>query len=317
MDSLELFSRKIRISKNEIRQALTHYSFYDDKDELKANGRFIFKGMSVFKGQVAEILAKYYNGTGTQLQHILGNLFRIDYLNRLFDEWSLKSHIRCSTAFDINKHKHIFVFAIFGCVSELDSEKRRKFIFKYILNDQNQYVFNHVVRNKDFVHQAKEVSKHTLGQHISTKMQQTDDLLHKAIVVLGDGTVISEASSKSYRYARKKAMKMALGIISNISFEKYISESNYLERIQKRIAEEKEIKQQELQQRLAAKEIRRIAKIEEAKRIKKARDLARKKAQAEAKKHKAERVQLLAEKAVKEQRPMSSKKSRFLEDKKK
>ncbi len=317
MDSLELFSRKIRISKNELKQALTHYSFYESKDENKANGRLVFEGMFVFKGQVAEILAKYFNGNGTQLQHVLGNLFRKQYLNCLFDEWTLKKWVRVAENFDVNAHKHIFVYAIFGCISRLDVDIRRKFIFQYILCEQNKHILNHVTRNKDLIHQTKELAKKSLGKTIKTEMQITPDIRHKAIVSFTNGTVLAEATSKSYRYARKKAMKLALQIISNINLDKYINESNYIERVQKRIEEEKAKKQMQLQQKLAEKEKRRIQKIEEAKRIKKARDLARKKAQVEAKKRKAEREKILTIKASKEQRPLSANKRRYLEDKKK
>jgi dsRNA-specific ribonuclease len=317
MDSLEIFSRKIGIEKNSLKQALTHYSFYEDKDDSKANGRLIFKGMFVFKGQLADILVKYFSGNATQLQHILGNLFRNDYLNRLFDQWTLKKWVRASEKFDIKSHKHIFVYAIFGCIANVDNDKRRKFIFKYIINNENLHIFKHVTKNKDIVHQAKELAKITIGEKLKTKMLLTEDSLHKAVVLFNDGTIIAEATSKSYRYARKKAMKTTLEILSNINFDKYVNESNYLERVQKRIEEEKEKKHQELQQKLSEKEKKRLEQIEKAKRIKKARDLARKRAQAEAKKRKAEREKILAEKAAKEQRPLSAKKRRHLEDKRK
>ncbi len=317
MDSFELLNRNLGIEKNSLKQALTHYSFYENKDDNKANGKLIFAGMFVFKGQVAEILVNYFSGNATQLQHILGNLFRNEYLHRLFELWTLKKWTRHAEKFDINSHKHIFVYAIFGCISSMEYDKRREFIFKYIINNENLHIFKHVTKNKDVVHQAKELAKITIGEKLKTKMLLTDDALHKAVVLFNDGTVIAEATSKSYRYARKKAMKNTLEIISNINFEKYVNESNYIERLQKRIEEEKEKKKKELTQKLAEKEKRRQEKTEEAKRIKKARDQARKKAQSEAKKRKVERDKIIAIKVAKEQRPLSAKKRRFLEDKKK
>ncbi len=317
MDSLDLLSRKLGIEKTSLKQALTHYSFYENKEDSKANGRLVFAGMFIFKGQVAEILVKYFSGNATQLQQILGNLFRNDYLHRLFDQWTLKKWTRNSENFDVKSHKHIFVYAIFGCISNLEYDKRRKFIFKYLINNENSHLFKHVTRNKDVVHQAKELAKSTIGEKLKTKMFFTDDALHKAVVFFNDGTVIAEATSKSYRYARKKAMKLTLEIISKINFEKYVNESNYIERLQKRIEEEKEKRKNELQQKLDEKEKHRQEKTEKAKRIKKARDQARKKTQAEAKKRKAEKEKVLARKAAKEQRPLSAKKRRHLQDKKK
>ena len=65
--------RKI-FSRSQLRSVLTHSSFYEK--EGKGNSRYIFAGMFVFKGQVAEVLYRYFTGDGTRLQHILGNLFR-------------------------------------------------------------------------------------------------------------------------------------------------------------------------------------------------------------------------------------------------
>lgn len=317
MDNIELFSRRIGVDKHTLKDALTHHSFYEDKDEKNGNSRMVFTGMFIFKGQVAEILGTYFSGTGTQLQHILGNLFKNEYLNTLFDEWKLRKWVRTSETFNIKTHKHIFVYAVFGCISKIDDDKRRHFIFKYFLNEKNKHIFIHVKRNKDLVYQAKELAKITLGEKIKIEMQITEGLLHKATITFNNGIVIAEAISKSYRYARKKAMKSTLEIISAINFEKYISESNYIERIQKRIEEEKLRKQTELQKKLQEKEKQRLLKVETNKRIKKARDLARRQTQADAKKRKEERAKIQTTKEAKEQRPLSANKRRHLEDKRK
>lgn len=73
------------ISQAKLRNALTHSSFYDDKNQDKGNCRLVFLGMFGFKGREAMLLQKYYAGTGTQLQHTLGNLFTNERLIRLFD----------------------------------------------------------------------------------------------------------------------------------------------------------------------------------------------------------------------------------------
>lgn len=312
-----MLSKKLGIDKNSLKKALTHFSFYEAKDEAKANSRLVFAGMFIFKAQVAEILFKYFNGSGTQLQHILGNLFRTQYLNRLFDNWGLKSLVRTSENFDIETHKHIFVYAVFGCISNLDIDTRRRFIFKYILNEDNAHIINHFSKNKDLFSQVNEIARMLTGKKLITEMYLTEDGLHKAVVMYENSIVIAEAISKSYKYARKKAMKLSLEILSQINFEKYVEESNYLERIEKRIEAAKEKHSKEIALKIEAREKLRKEKLEESKKIRKYKDLARRKAQAEAKKRKAEKAEILAKMSAKNQAPMSAKKRRFLEDKKK
>ena len=47
-------------------------------------------------------------GAGTRLQHIQGNLFRNERLERQFDEWQLQQFARAGEKFDIKKLKHGF-----------------------------------------------------------------------------------------------------------------------------------------------------------------------------------------------------------------
>ena len=115
-DLRKLFSR------TQLREVLTHSSFYEDAG--KGNSRYVFAGMFVFKGMVAQVLYRYYTGEGTKLQHVLGNLFRNERLERLFDELKLKQFVRAGEYFDISTHKHIFVYAVFGYVTTLDEDVR-------------------------------------------------------------------------------------------------------------------------------------------------------------------------------------------------
>jgi len=57
---MDILASKLGISKNELKQALTHFSFYENKNEAKANSRLVFAGMYAFKGITADILYKYY-----------------------------------------------------------------------------------------------------------------------------------------------------------------------------------------------------------------------------------------------------------------
>ena len=317
MVSLPSLSAHLGIEKTKLKEALTHYSFYNIKDETKGNGRLVYAGMFIFRGQLAEIVFNYFAGSGTQLQHITGNLFKNEYLNLLFDKWKLKRFIRAGEGFDINSHKHVFVNAIFGCVSQLDQENRREFIFKFIICKETDHIFKHLKRNKNLIHQVNFIAIKTIGKKLTTIMKVTEEGIHRAIVQVDSDTIISIADSKSYKYARKKAMKSAIQTLSGLNMDKYINESDYLERIRRRDEDKREKRRLELKHKQEIKEQNKKERTEKLRLLKKSRDLERKKSQAEAKKRKTEREAMLAARAAKEQRPISANKRRHLEDKKK
>lgn len=315
MNNFETFIKHIGIDKNLLQLALTHFSFYEDKNEINGNGRLIFAGMFIFRGQLADILLLYTPGSGTQLQHLLGNLFCSEYLNRLFDIWNLKPKIRASAKFDILAHKHIFVYAIFGCVANLDTENRNRFIKKYFLNSENEHLFNHHRKNLDVKHQANMLSKAIVGKSLITIMSKTEEGLHCAEIFIKNDCLISKAISKSYRYARKKAIKMAIQVLSEINLKDFVNNSDYIERVSLRIEKQKEQKRIELENKIAIKKQKQNEKAEIAKQIKNTREKARRKAKELAKKQKEERAAIAAAKKNKETKAISSRKRRFLEDK--
>ena len=306
--------RKI-FSRARLREVLTHSSFYEK--EGKGNSRYVFAGMFVFKGQVADVLNKYFTGDGTRLQHILGNLFQKERLERMFDEWKLRQFVRAGEHFDIDSHKHIFVYAIFGYVSGLDEGLRNWFISKYILSDDVKHLFTHRKRNRDILSQADEIIRQADGRRLTLEMSLTEEGLHRASAVLSDGTVLCEATSKSWRYARTKASKMALNLLATPGRKALLSNPEYQARVKAKLDEEKAQRAQAIAERDAAKEALRAKKEEERAEIAKARDAKRRASQAEAKKRRAENAARAAAKAAKEARPMSARKRRHLEDKKK
>ena len=302
-------------SRSRLYEVLTHSSYY--KAEGKGNSRFVFAGMYAFKGLVAEVLFRYYTGDGTRLQHVLGNLFRQERLVRLFDEWNLQQFARAGEAFSIESHKHIFVYAIFGYVTTLDDEIRKWFISKYILNKEANYLLGHKPRNKNLLAQADDMVRQTDGRRLTIEMEQTAEGLHKAKIILSDGTLLCEAVSKSWRYARTKATKMALDMLAMPSRKYMLSNPEYQTRVAERLEAKRAQRRAEVEARDAAKEALRLEKKEKRKEIARARDAKRRASQAAAKKRKAENAARAAAKAAKEASPMSAKKRRFLEDKKK
>ena len=306
--------RKI-FSESRLREVMTHSSFYEK--EGKGNSRYVFAGMYVFKGLVANVLYRYATGDGTRLQHVLGNLFRQERLERLFGEWKLRQFVRAGENFDIDKHRHIFIYALFGYVSTLDENLQKWFIGKYIVNDETAYLFKHRKRNLDLFAQADEMVRRTDGRRLTLEMEVTDEGLNKAKAVLSDGSVLCEAVSKSWRYARTKATKMALNMLATPARKIMLSNPEYQARVQARIEEKKARRRAEIEERDAIKEALRTEKRERRKAIARIRDAKRRESQAAAKIRKAENARRAAIKAAKEARPMSANKRRYLEDKKK
>ncbi|MBR1699157.1 MAG: hypothetical protein IJ714_05170 [Bacteroidales bacterium] len=311
-----LFSDLRRIfSRAKLREVLTHSSFYEK--EGRGNSRWVFAGMFVFKGQVAAVLHQYFSGDGTRLQHILGNLFRTERLQRMYNEWRLCQFVRAGDGFDIESHKHIFVYAILGYVSSQEENLRNWFIGKYILSDDVRHLLTHRKRNRDLMAQADEIVRQMDGRRLSLEMSRTEEGLHVASAVLSDGTVLCLASSKSWRYARTKAAKMALNLLAAPGRKALLSNPEYQARMLARMEEEKARRTAAIAERDAAKKALREKWEAERAAIAKDRDAKRRASQAEAKKRKAENAARAAAKAAKEARPMSANKRRFLEDKKK
>lgn len=302
-------------SRSRLREVLTHSSFYER--EGKGNSRYVFAGMFVFKGMVADVLFRYYTGEGTRLQHVLGNLFRQERLEQLFDEWQLRQFARAGESFDIGKHKHIFVYAIMGYVSTLDENTRNWFISKYIINKDTEHLLSHWKRNSDLLAQADDMVRQTDGRRLTLEMEVTEDGLNRAKAMLSDGTVLCEAVSKSWRYARTKVTKMALNLLAMPSRKYLLSNPEYQARVLERKKAEQEQRKAEVEEREAQKKEAREKRKEDWKAECRARDAKRRASQAAAKKRKAENAARAAAKAAKESRPMSAKKRRFLEDKKK
>lgn len=269
-------------SRSRLREVLTHSSFYEQ--EGKGNSRYVFAGMYVFRGMVAQVLFRYFTGEGTRLQHVLGNLFRNERLARLFDEWQIRPFVRAGEKFDVDAHKHIFVYAIFGYVSSLDEELRHWFIGKYILNKENGHILLHRKRNANLLAQADAIVRQADGRRLGIEMEVTEEGLHRAKAVLSDGTVLCEAVSKSWRYARTKVTKLALNILATPFRKELLSDADYHARVLAREEEKTEQRRAEIEARDAAREALRQEKLKRRKELARQRDAERRKRQATAKK---------------------------------
>ena len=301
-------------SRARLREVLTHSSFYEQ--EGKGNSRYVFAGMYVFKGLVGDVLYHYAAGDGKRLQHVLGNMFRNECLERQFDEWNLWQFARAGEHFDINSHKHIFVYAIYGYVTTLDEETRQWFISKYIINEST-HLLGHKHRNRNLLAQADDIVHKTDGRRLTIEMEKDEDGLYRAKAMLSDGTLLCEAKSKSWHYARRKVAKLALDILAMPSRKYILSNPQYQARVLKRKEAELAQRKAEVEERETQKTEAREKRKESWKAERRALDAKRRAIQADAKKRKAENAARAAAKVAKENRPMSAKKRRYLEDKKK
>lgn len=210
----------------ELQKALTHKSFYSQKHEHKSNSRYVFSGMYVFKGNTAAILHKYIIATGTQLQHFLGNLFKNKYLEEIFDKYCLNKIIRCGETFDYTSYKHIFVYGFLGFIAEYsNNEVLNNFILSNFLIGKEHLILNNPKAGSITV-QCNYFSQILYSTNIVVESVPTTDTMNKFIVKTGSN-IIAQAESKSFRYARKKALKMALNFMSEIVSKKYTQTEEY------------------------------------------------------------------------------------------
>ncbi len=248
MNNYKSVALKFGISQTLLKNALTHYSFYEDKNEENGNGRYIFAGMYAFKGEVAKILATYISGTGTQLQHLLGNLFSNTILHTLFDDLKLNNLVRAGDNFDIKKHKHIFIYAVFGCIlMEVDDiEKIRRIIMKYFLSDVK------MPENKssklNFRNQADMLAKQVYNKKLLLKIEEKSGI-YRANIFIKDGELLFSEQSKSYRYARSKVLKSAIRVMTEMLAQPWEIDPNYQNTVKERIEKQQALRVAEIKQK--------------------------------------------------------------------
>jgi len=317
MKELNYLARRLGVSTSSLRKSLTHYTFYDDKNNPDSNSRYVFAGMFVFRGILAETLYKLVPASGTQLQHALGNMFSNEKLSELFDELKLNQLIRAGENFDVKNHKHIFAFGLLGCIAMecKDEDVRGRFISKHFILP-SEHILNHKPKNRDLRTQADELAKQMVGKALVVTTSENNGIFVTQVYTK-DGNEIARAESKSYRYSRTKALKFAIRLMSEELMYDFDKNSDYYSKLIERSEKEKEEK---LNNRVKAEEEKRKHKAErvlERKRIAAEKDAARRKAQAEAKERRKRKAAIEAKKAAKEAKPMSAGKRRHLEDKSK
>lgn len=310
---------------SELEDALTHASFYVDADssEAIAGSRYVFLGQFAFKGEVARYLSQWISGTGQQLQHFLGNLFKNEHLERLYEQWELQTLVRCADTFPVEKHRHIFAYAILGFLYRHTAQNELQFF----INKQFFAPYQHLLAPSakgNLTAQLRLKCYQVWNQHPKISVEKDENNTYKVRVKITE-KLLAEAESKSEVYARKKALKKALIAV----IEEEISQNEVLQaRIEARKAEalaRKEAEQKAYeaeylankQSKQAERETRKKAKAQAAKLQDAQRRQAKKNAKERAEKTSETQLSKKQIEALleKEGHLMSSAKRRRLEDK--
>ncbi|MDR1594711.1 MAG: hypothetical protein LBS43_09580 [Prevotellaceae bacterium] len=323
MNGYYLLASKLKTpdTDNELKKALTHKSFFKGENEEKGNSRYVFAGMYAFKGLVAEALFMYLPATGTQLQHMLGNLFKNEHLERIFVEYDLHRFVRHGVDFDAGKHRHIFVYGLLGYLFAHASDKakkefiRRHFILPYA------HILTPETKNRDMDAQCNVLSSMLYGCKIKLTMQKNETLWITTIAA--KERILAVDSSVSYRYSRKKTLKKALIALSEAAQTADEQTADYALRRQtadaviRKHAEEKiSRKQAALAKKQTEKKAESEARKARVKVQKQLRDKQRRQAKTLAKQRKEEQAKKEAALAA-QSKTMSARKRRHLEDKQK
>ena len=232
-------------------------------------------------------------------------------IKKMRELYEVINKLRNGEMLPLNYRAHFLHGEYEGC---LECHIQGDFLLVWV---ESEHILLHKKRNSDLLAQADAIVRQTDGRRLGIEMEETDEGLHRAKAVLSDGTVLCEAESKSWRYARTKVTKMVLNLLATPFRKELLSDPDYHARVLAREEEKAAKRKAEVEARDAAREALRLEKLEKRKEQARIRDAKRRQSQAEAKKRKAENAARAAAKAAKDARPMSAKKRRFLEDKKK
>lgn len=240
---------------NQLSKALSHSSYYAEKNpiskEIRGNGRLVFNGMFGFKGACALYLTRYLPGSGTQLQHYLGNMFSLRRLEEKFDAWKLENLIRFGADFDWIKHKHIFVYAVLGLLHDVMAEKEEEYnstiYLKWIKDTDHLHPLD--LSNRDFKAQAQLLSKQILGKTTTLEVVKTNDKGYFAVFNLPVKGDFKTKSTSSPLLALKEGYILLLKQLASLGEENLMLNLSY-------IAKKEEEKTQKQANKLIQKQVK-------------------------------------------------------------
>ncbi len=282
-----LLKYQFPFDEKELLVVFTHCSFSD-----KNHSRYVFLGMFGFKGLVADYIFHHIAGTGTQLQHFLGNVFKNSFLEGFFIKHHLRQYCRFQNI-EITEQMHIFVYALFGYLYENgDAENLEKFILNEIVAP-NDHLLPQNYKFKNRWDQLIFLCKQHFDQRPKLVYQCIENQ-HQFSVFIGD-QILGQHLSVGYKYAKKKAINTSLRLVAEQLEEKLKKDDVYM-------ANEKALQEKKAKEILEAKtekQRQHISRNEDhAKRMREKQILAKQKAQEEDKKRR-EAKQIAKEKSSK------------------
>jgi hypothetical protein len=313
---------KTKTTANELKKALTHKSFCKN-EKGNHNSRYVFCGMYAFKGLVAQILYDWFPHEGTQLQHILGNLFKPEILERIFAYYDLNKLVRHGIELDVEKHRSVFVYGFLGFLfTHTPEEVKKDFIFTHFLLP-NEHLFPSEQKSKDLEAQCHQLAKKLYEKPVNITVARVPENKHWQTTIAVNDTVLAREDSVSYQYAHKKALKKALIILAGKNQENALQSEDYVLRLQaleeqrrQKIEQQKAVKLATYQAKAERKKAERAAAKAKQAEMKQLQDQKRKQAKLRAKERKDERAR---QAAIRERQAttMSANKRRHLQDKQK
>ena len=257
---------KIPYNEEAIKTVFTHNSFSEEKN----NSRLVFLGQFQFRGLVSKWIFKNIAGTGTQLQHFLGNVFSQKYLVKLFDDWQI-SKVRLANSNDLECQKHIFIYAILGYIANVANERQIfKFIFDFFILPFDK-ILPQNYKNPNQWNQLQFLCRQHFDAKPHIKAEVKENLQNITVFFIDE--ILAQHTSISYKYARKKVIKESLkkivARIEETALQNPIylqNEKNRQEQKQNQILEEK----REKQEKHLARNLLHSKKMEEKRILKKA-----------------------------------------------
>ncbi len=321
---IKLLANQLKASDhtNELNHALTHSSYTDGGSD-NDNSRYVFLGQFAFRGYVAEIIYNFAPGTGTQLQHILGNIFKNEHLLTIYNHFKLEKLIRYGDKFDHKTHRHIFVFGLLGFIYKFCSDETKVAFVRRHFILPNKHLFNTEMHGSDLLGQCNVIARMLFQETVFVETLKTEDNAWKTTVMVNTYEIATE-TSVSYRYSQQKTLKKALKQLAedlefiekgNPDFE---ARRSRIEEIQSaQYQQQKEEKKRLQAEKEARKRTENILKKEKRKADKEKKDELRRKAKADIKKKKESRKgkdTIYREYSAEEIATMNPAKRRRLED---
>lgn len=182
-------------------------------------------------------------------------MLRQSFLEVFFDKYHFDT-TRISPEIKIQTQKHIFVYTFFGLVYlNASPEQLEAFIFKYIITP-NEHLLPQNHKSRNHWEQLIFVCKQHFDQKPKLIIEQQDGLQHLRIT-LGNAT-IGEHTSISFKYAKKKAINLALKYVSSQIEERVSQMPLYLEN-QRKLSEKQEAEKLQRKIEKQEKHLQRIA----------------------------------------------------------